>query len=410
MVHMSSQPVCRGNDLSVQVCVIGAGPVGATLACRLAVAGISVAVVDRVPLPAMEHPDFDGRAYAIAAGPVKLLREAGVWERLPLPPCPIESILVTDGRPGEAPSPLSLEFGQEDAEEPFGLMTEARALRVALNQSLNELENIHVLAPVDVSVARHADGAIVTASSGHRIKAQLIVAADGRQSRTRAAAGIPITKLPYGQTGIVCAIAHEMPHNNSALEHFLPGGPFARLPMAGNAEYPNLSAIVWSDGDAIVRRIAELPAPAFAREIQRRMGHDLGDITPVGRRWVYPLSAQYAQRYTDTRLVLAGDAAHGIHPIAGQGLNLGFRDVIQLSDLLIEAAGQGRDLGEAALLAQYQRRCRPANMVMLAATDTLDRLFSNDNPILRLARDIGIAGVQRLPRLRKAFVRHAMGV
>ncbi|GBQ90612.1 ubiquinone biosynthesis hydroxylase UbiH/UbiF/VisC/COQ6 [Acetobacter nitrogenifigens DSM 23921 = NBRC 105050] len=401
---------CATSPAHVDVCVIGAGPVGATLACRLAREGISVGIVDRAPLPPMEHPDFDGRAYAIAAGPKRLLEEAGVWERLPQTPNPIESILVTDGRPGEPPSPLSLEFSREDATQPFGWMAEARALRVALNATLNESANVTLLAPADVSITRTTEGAIVTTKDGRVLHARLIVAADGRGSRTRSQAGIPITRLPYGQSGIVCAIAHELPHDNSALEHFLPGGPFAQLPMSGTAEHPNLSAVVWSEKDETARRLSALPEASFTRELKRRLGDRLGDVTPVGRRWVYPLAAQYAQRYTATRLVLAGDAAHGIHPIAGQGLNLGFRDVIALSELLIEAHRKGEDPGSPALLARYQKRCRPANMLMLAATDALDRLFSNNNPVLRLGRDLGIAAVHRMPRLRRAFVRHAMGV
>ncbi|WP_242011895.1 UbiH/UbiF/VisC/COQ6 family ubiquinone biosynthesis hydroxylase [Acetobacter oeni] len=394
----------------VDICIIGAGPVGATLACRLAREGVRVAVVDRAPLPPMEHPDFDGRAYAIAAGSKKLLDDAGVWGHLPQVPCPIEDILVTDGRVGEAPSPLSLEFTREDSDQPFGWMAEARALRVALNATLHASPNVTLLAPAEVTVVRNEAGVTVTAKDRRVVRARLLVAADGRASRTRSQAGIPVTKLPYGQSGIVCAIAHEYPHDNGALEHFLPGGPFAQLPMTGTAEFPHLSAVVWSEKDAMAHRLAGLPHEAFARELRRRMGDRLGEVTPVGRRWVYPLSAQYAQRYTATRLVLAGDAAHGIHPIAGQGLNLGFRDVIALSELLIEAHQRGEDPGSPALLARYQARCRPTNMLMFVATDALDRLFSNDNPVLRMARDVGIATVQRFPRLRKAFVKHAMGI
>lgn len=395
----------------VDVCIVGAGPVGATLACRLAKEGITVAIIDRADLPPMEHPDFDGRAYAIAAGPKKLLEEAGVWEVLPLESCPIEDILVTDGRPGEPASSLFLEFTRDDASQPFGWMVEARALRVALNETLHTQPNLTVLAPAEATVERQADGATVRLRDGRTFRASVVVAADGRKSRLRSQAGIPLTKLSYGQTAIVCAIAHEFPHDNGALEHFLPAGPFAQLPMTGTESHPYLSAIVWSDKDGVAERFAALPDEVFAREIERRMGNTrLGKVTPVGRRWTYPLSAQYAQRYTDTRLLLVGDAAHGIHPIAGQGLNLGFRDIIALSDIMITAHAKGEDLGGPALLARYQARCRPANMLMLAATDTLDRLFSNNNPVIRLARDLGIAGVNRFPKLRKAFVRHAMGI
>ncbi|MGO2959558.1 MAG: UbiH/UbiF/VisC/COQ6 family ubiquinone biosynthesis hydroxylase [Acetobacter sp.] len=395
----------------VDVCVIGAGPVGATLACRLAREGIRVAIVDKAPLAPMEHPDFDGRAYAIAAGPKTLLEEAGVWELLPLDSCPIEEILVTDGRPGEPASSLFLEFTREDASQPFGWMAEARALRVALNEALHMYPTLSVLSPAEAKVERKPEGATIRLNDGRVFNAALVVAADGRKSKLRSEAGIPLTKLSYGQTAIVCAIAHEFPHDNGALEHFLPAGPFAQLPMTGTDNHPYLSAIVWSDKDGTAERFAALPDDVFAREIERRMGNTrLGKVTPVGRRWTYPLSAQYAQRYTDTRLLLVGDAAHGIHPIAGQGLNLGFRDIIALSEILIAAHHAGEDFGSPALLARYQARCRPANMLMLAATDTLDRLFSNNNPVIRLARDLGIASVHRLPALRKAFVRHAMGL
>lgn len=395
----------------VDVCIIGAGPVGASLACRLAADGISVAIIDRADLRPMEHPDFDGRAYAIAAGPKKLLEEAGIWQALPLQSCPIEDILVTDGRPGEPASSLFLEFTREDAHQPFGWMVEARALRMALNATLHTMPGVTVLAPAEARIVRRTEGADIHLKDGRFFKASLVVAADGRKSRLRSDAGIPLTKLSYGQTAIVCAITHEFPHNNGALEHFLPAGPFAQLPMTGTEEHPYLSAIVWSDKDALAQRFADLPDDVFAREVERRMGSSrLGKVAPIGRRWVYPLSAQYAQRYTDTRLLLVGDAAHGIHPIAGQGLNLGFRDIIALSDILLTAHARGEDLGAPSLLARYQARCRPANMLMLAATDTLDRLFSNNNPVIRMVRDIGIAGVHRLPALRKAFVKHAMGL
>ena len=249
----------------VDVCIVGAGPVGATLACRLAKEGITVAIIDRADLPPMEHPDFDGRAYAIAAGPKKLLEEAGVWEVLPLESCPIEDILVTDGRPGEPASSLFLEFTRDDASQPFGWMVEARALRVALNETLHTQPNLTVLAPAEATVERQADGATVRLHDGRTFRASVVVAADGRKSRLRSQAGIPLTKLSYGQTAIVCAIAHEFPHDNGALEHFLPAGPFAQLPMTGTESHPYLSAIVWSDKDGVAERFAVLPVEVFVR-------------------------------------------------------------------------------------------------------------------------------------------------
>ncbi|MBS0561106.1 MAG: UbiH/UbiF/VisC/COQ6 family ubiquinone biosynthesis hydroxylase [Proteobacteria bacterium] len=404
--------------IEAEICVVGAGPVGGTLACRLAGAGISTVVVDRAALPPMERPEFDGRAYAIAAGSKKLLQDAGLWDLLPEPANPIRDIRVSDGRLGRRASPLFLHFDHREAGEdagPFGWMVEARALRIALNRLLAERPALRVFAPADAAVERRADGVTVRVAGGPAIACRLVIAAEGRESPLRKQAGISVTRLPYNQTGMVCAISHELPHNDCALEHFLPGGPFAQLPMAPSPDAlaggaPNVSAIVWTERTPVAERIMALDDTRFAAEIARRLGPHLGAIRTVGRRWRYPLSAMLVHRYTDTRLALAGDAAHGIHPIAGQGLNLGFRDAIALADLLIAAHAAGSDPGAPALLARYQAMRRPDNLMMLAATDALDRLFSNDNPALRLARDLGIAAVHRIPPLKRAFMRQAMGL
>lgn len=399
--------------LSAEVCVVGAGPVGGTLACRLAAAGIATVVIDRAPLPPMEHPAFDGRAYAVAAGSRHLLEGAGVWDRLPESACPILGIRVSDGRLGRRASPLHLHFAHQDAGEdagPFGHMVEARSLRIALNGLLHALPPLRVFAPAEAAVERREDGAIVRIAGGPTIDCRLVVAAEGRNSPLRRAAGIPVTSLPYDQTGIVCAISHERPHHNTALEHFLPSGPFAQLPMCGSPHVaPNVSAIVWTEHMPIAQRMLALHDAPFVSEIARRLGDHLGTVRMVGRRWSYPLAAMHAHRYYDTRLVLVGDAAHTIHPIAGQGLNLGFRDAIALSKLLVNASSRGEDLGAPQLLRHYQQQRRPDNLLMLAATDALDRLFSTDNPLLRLARDVGIAAVHRTPALKRLFMRQAMG-
>ena len=406
---MSESPDPEPAAIPVDVCVVGAGPVGGTLACRLAAGGVRVAVIDHARLPPMEHPDFDGRAYAIAASSRRLLEAAGVWERLPLPSCPIEGIRVSDGKPGRPASPLFLHFDHGDVGEPFGWMTEARSLRVALNAALHASPLVRLFAPDEATVVRAADGVRIATRTGAHLQARLVVAAEGRRSPLRQQAGIAVTRLAYRQTGIVSAVAHTRPHGNLALEHFLPGGPFAQLPMAGGEAGENLSAIVWTEREPLATRLAGLGEAEFTRELQRRLGTHLGAVRAVGRRWTYPLGALHAHRYVAERLALIGDAAHGIHPIAGQGLNLGFRDVMALSELVIEAVAEGRDPGDASLLARYQARRRPDNLAMLAATDLLDRLFSTDNPALRLARDIGIGAVHRMPRLKRAFMAQAMG-
>jgi 2-octaprenyl-6-methoxyphenol hydroxylase len=281
---------------------------------------------------------------------------------------------------------------------------------MAINARMAELDNLSVFAPATAEITRTPEGATVAIAGGPTLEAQLVVAAEGRNSPLRTQAGIPVTRLPYHQTGMVFAIAHELPHNNTALEHFLPAGPFAQLPMAATEGAPNLSAIVWSEHDEAAARMMALDDARFTREVARRLGDHLGAIRLVGRRWSYPLSALHAHRYYDTRLVLVGDAAHGMHPIAGQGLNVGFLDVGCLGDLLSTAHAAGEDLGAPELLRRYQAQRRPDVLMMLAATDVLDRLFSTDNAALRLARDIGIAAVHRMPRLKRLFMRRAMGV
>jgi 2-octaprenyl-6-methoxyphenol hydroxylase len=396
--------------MSFDVCIVGAGPVGGVLACRLAQAGLSVAVVDRAALPPMEHPAFDGRAYAIAAGSRPLLEAAGIWPNLPLQAGPIMQIRVSDGRVGRPASPLFLHFDHADLDgQPLGWMVEARSLRVALNARLNQGGRLTVHAPASAEVARTARGAQVTLDTGAAFEARLVVAAEGRHSPLRRQAGITAAGWDYRQSAIVCAIAHERPHDCIALEHFLPAGPFAQLPMAQGEAGENLSAIVWTEKRDVAPRLMALDDAAFGAELQVRLGGHLGKLRPVGRRWLYPLSAMYVHRLVAERLAVVGDAAHGIHPIAGQGLNLGLRDAIALSALLIRAHREGEDVGSPAVLAAYQRARRLDHVSMLAATDGLDRLFSTAHPLVRAVRDIGLGGVQRLPALKRFFMQRATG-
>ena len=401
----------------VAVAVVGGGPVGGALACRLAASGIATAVIDRAALPPMEHPDFDGRAYAIAAGSRPLLEAAGIWETLPYAPCPILGIRVTDGRLGHPPSPLSLRFNHREAGEsagPFGWMVEARSLRMALNARLGATPSLSVFAPAIVRVTRNEKEARLMAADGEEILARLVVAAEGRTSPLARAADIPFTRFSYHQQAIVTAIAHARPHHHIALEHFLPAGPFAQLPMSpaiteeGTAEH--VSAIVWTEPGRLGEVLYRLDERRFAAEIERRLGPHLGAVRPLGKRFHYPLGAHFAHRVTGVRLALAGDSAHGVHPIAGQGLNLGFRDALALSGLIEEAVAAGEDPGSPALLRRYQNAVRARNLLMLAATDGLERLFGNDLPPLRLLRDLGIAGVNRIPPLKRFFIRQAMGI
>jgi 2-octaprenyl-6-methoxyphenol hydroxylase len=406
------------NTVSVQVSILGAGPVGGTIACRLAGAGVSVALIDRAALPPMENPAFDGRAYAIAAGSRRLLEDAGLWRALDVAPNPIRDIRVSDGRIGRGPSRLYLHFDHREAGDnpgPFGWMVEARALRKALNARFPMQPGLHLFAPATATVERRDDRAVVGLHDGPVIDCQLVIAAEGRESPLREQAGIAVTRVPYGQTAIVCAIAHERPHHDLAIEHFLPGGPFAVLPMRASSDAmpggaPHVSAIVWTERrDAAVTLLA-LDDDRFGREIARRLGSHLGAIRPIGRRWSYPLSAMIVQRYVDRRLALAGDAAHGIHPIAGQGLNLGLRDGIALAELVIAAAAAGQDVGDAGLLTRYQRVRQAENLLMFAATDGLGRLFGTKHRVVRATRDLGIGAVDRTTATKRMFMRQAMGL
>ncbi|WP_428488674.1 UbiH/UbiF/VisC/COQ6 family ubiquinone biosynthesis hydroxylase [Rhodopila sp.] len=404
--------------IAVQVGIMGAGPVGGTIACRLADAGVSVALVDRAVLPPMENPAFDGRAYAIAAGSRGLLEDAGLWRALDVVPNPIRDIRVSDGRVGRTPSPLHLHFDHRDAgrdPQPFGWMVEARALRKALNARFPTLPKLHLFAPATATVIRQDDRCVVALHGGPMIECQLLIAAEGRDSPLREQAAIPLTRIPYGQTAIVCAISHQRPHHDLAIEHFLPGGPFAVLPMAPSSDAisggaPHVSAIVWTERQDVAVASLALDDDRFGREVGRRLGSHLGAIRPVGRRWSYPLSAMIVQRYVDHRLALAGDAAHGIHPIAGQGLNLGLRDGIALAGLIIAATRAGQDVGNPALLTHYQRARQPDNLLMFSATDGLGRLFGTERRLLRATRDLGIGAVNRTTATKRMFMRQAMGL
>ena len=406
------------DTVSVDVSILGAGPVGGTIACRLAGAGVKVALIDRAALPPMENPAFDGRAYAIAAGSRGLLEDAGLWRVLEVAPNPIRDIRVSDGRVGRAASRLHLHFDHREAGDdpgPFGWMVEARALRKALNARFPTQPGLHLFAPATASVERGDDRAVVGLQGGPVIECQLVIAAEGRESPLREQAGIAVTRVPYGQTAIVCAISHERPHHDLALEHFLPGGPFAVLPMGASSDAvaggaPHVSAIVWTERRDVAVRLLALDDDRFGREIVRRLGCHLGAVRPIGRRWSYPLSAMIVQRYVDRRLALAGDSAHGIHPIAGQGLNLGLRDGIALADLIIAAVAAGQDVGDAALLARYQRVRQAENLLMFAATDGLGRLFGTGRRVVRATRDLGIGAVDRTSATKRMFMRQAMGV
>jgi 2-octaprenyl-6-methoxyphenol hydroxylase len=283
---------------------------------------------------------------------------------------------------------------------------ENRVLRRALRAQARSLPTLTHLAPATVvSVERAAATAQATLGDGRVLKGELIAACDGRQSPLRHDAGIKTVAWDYPQRSIVCTVEHALPHRGVAVEHFLPAGPFAILPMKGNR-----SSIVWTERNELVPALMELPAAGFAAELGRRFGDFLGEISVVGPRWSYPLSLMHATRYVAARLALVGDAAHVIHPIAGQGLNLGIRDIAALAELIVEARRLGLDIAHPEVLEHYERWRRLDNLTLAAVTDGLNRLFSNSLPPFRAMRDFGLAAINQMPPLKRFLMRHAMGV
>ncbi len=388
-------------DLDVEVLIVGGGFAGGALACALATGGARSLVIDREDPGAALAADFDGRAFAIALATQRLLAGVGLWDLLAPDANPIRDIRVSDGDGG-----MFLHYDHADVgDDPFGYMVETHHLRRALATRLGALDAVTWVAPAEAGdIARDTGGVTTTLPDGRRARARLLVGADGRASSVRRRAGIPLTGWPYRQTGLVCTVAHERPHDDTAFERFLPGGPFAILPLKGNR-----ASIVWAERDDLAPAIMALDDPGFLAELSLRFGDFLGRIEIVGPRFAYPLSLQYARRPTDTRLALVADAAHGMHPIAGQGLNMGLRDVAALAEVIVDARRLGQDVGGPAVLDAYARWRRFDNTLMLALTDGLNRLFSNSVPPLRLARGLGLATVNRMPPLKRFFMRHAMG-
>ncbi len=393
-------PGSRG-EVSAEILVIGGGLAGLSLAAALGDAGISVALVEPMPPERLLDRGFDGRTTAIAAGLQTVLDTIGVWSEVGDDAEPIREIRISDGH-----SPLFLHYDHRLlGDGPLGHIVENRVLRRALLARLERLASVTFLTGSGIRrLDRTGGGVEAVAEDGTRISAMLAVATDGRHSPTRRAAGIDITAWAYDQTGIVCTVAHEHEHRGIAQEHFLPAGPFAILPMTDRR-----SSIVWTERADLAPHLLSLEPSAFAEELALRFGDYLGALELVGPIFSYPLGLLHAKSYIAPRLALAGDAAHAIHPIAGQGLNIGLRDVAVLAELVVDTLRLGLDPGAPDVLERYERWRRFDNSLMLAATDGLNRLFSNDIGPVRTVRDIGLAAIDRLPGLKKMFMGHAMG-
>ena len=386
--------------------ILGGGLVGLTLALAAAKKGLSSHVVDRADPAELTAEGFDGRASAISTASWRLFRNIGLTERLEPHGCEIAAIAVTDQmKPGR------LDFRPEPHEGSLGRMFANRELRLALHEAAQGQALISWHAPVDV-VSRHRDafGVSATLSDGRVLRASLMVGAEGRRSPTREEAGLKLASWDYSHRALIAGLDHTKPHDNVAWEIFYPDGPFALLPLKDGPDGRHRSALVWTVDEKDAAGVLKLSPRAFLAEVEKRMGDILGKLTLNSRVSSYPLSFQHTARIVGERLALVGDSAHGMHPIAGQGLNLGLRDVGALVEVLDEALRLGLDLGDAQVLRKYEEwRALDALMVM-GATDTLTRLFGVRGRTASAIRRFGMAGVQRSGWLKRFFMDEARGV
>ncbi|MBX3579160.1 MAG: ubiquinone biosynthesis hydroxylase [Rhizobiaceae bacterium] len=400
-----AKPETAKRDEPLDVIVAGAGYVGlaTAVAIRIARPTLAVAVVDAAPAGVWQK---DGRASAVAAAACRMLTHLGCWDEIGPEAQAITDMIVTDSRLPDPTRPVFLTFDGEVAPgEPFAHMVANRVMNGALRRRAGEL-GIPILEGVAVDGFDVEPGRVsVRLANGSTRAARLLVAADGVRSRLRDMAGIKTVTWDYGQSGIVCTVKHERPHNGRAEEHFLPAGPFAILPLKGDR-----SSIVWTERTADAERLVAADTLLFETELERRFGLKLGEISVEDKPRAWPLGLTLARAFVAPRLALAGDAAHGIHPIAGQGLNLGFKDAAALAETVVEADRLGQDIGALDVLQRYERWRRFDTVQMGITTDVLNRLFSNDVGPLRALRDVGLGLVDRMPRMKEFFIRQASGL
>jgi 2-octaprenyl-6-methoxyphenol hydroxylase len=387
------------------VIILGGGLVGLTLAVALDAHGLSSIVVDPADPASQLTPQYDGRTTAVSSSSYRMLEAIGVAGRLEGKGCPIDTIRVTDGL-----EPGALVFDPPAGDDALGIMFENRLLRAALRDTAMAAERINMVMPArPAEVIRDSHGVRVALEDSRLLAAPLLVGAEGRNSPTREAAHIRVARWQYEHAAIIQTIAHERWHENIAYEIFYPSGPFAILPMLPGEDGRQRSAIVWSVSREDAPAILDLPDRALAHEIEKRMGGFLGAVSLAGPRASYPLGFHHAAKLTGLRLALAGDAAHGIHPIAGQGLNLGFRDAAALAQVLVEGARIGLDLGDAQLMARYERWRSLDTLMVAAATDVLTRIYGIPGRTAAAVRRFGMGAVERLGPLKDRLMAEARG-
>lgn len=397
-------------NTSFDVIIVGAGPAGLCTANLLAQHDLRIALIDRDDPKAHLKTEFDGRTTAIARGCRKVLERSNIWPRLAAGACPIQQIRTADQN-----APFFLHFDSAevsqiaDEDAAFGWIVENRLLRQALIEGARALKTVTYLAPAAIQSLEATPRPLIQLEDGRRLSAPLLIAADGRNSYVRRSLGIKTTGWDYGQSAIVLVVRHQHAHDNIAIEHFRASGPFAILPMQDDENGTHRSSIVWSEARTRAKHVMTLDDHAFNIELAKAFGPHLGHVESAGPRFIYPLGLQFAHSLTGPRTALIADAAHQIHPIAGQGLNLGFRDIAALSELVLAHRRLGLDIGNRDLLRRYHKARMADNIAMGAMTDGLTRLFSNDILPIKLARNLGLGLVNRLPRTRKYFMRRAMG-
>ncbi|MCF6272259.1 MAG: UbiH/UbiF/VisC/COQ6 family ubiquinone biosynthesis hydroxylase [Rhodobacteraceae bacterium] len=393
--------------MDADIIIVGGGLNGPALALALASGGLSSVIIDALPLATRRKPAFDGRAYALALTSVRMLDVLGIWPVVATNAQPMLDIKVSDGKPGEGAASLFVHFDHNEISEgPMGYMLEDRTLRRALLDAVKASNLITQIAPARVLAQEiHSSHAEVVLDDGRTLRGRVLVGCDGRRSGVALRASISRTGHGYHQTGLVCAVSHEQSHNGVAYQQFMPSGPLAILPLPDNR-----SAIVWTETSTRAAEINAMSDKDFMAELRPRFGDFLGKIKLVGKRFSYPLDLTIANEFARARLALVGDAAHGIHYLAGQGLNLGLRDVAALAEVLLDAARRGEDIGDALVLARYSQWRGADVMALAVSTDAINKLFSNDNPVLRAMRVAGLGMVNALPSARRGFIREAAGL
>ncbi|PIB23076.1 2-octaprenyl-6-methoxyphenyl hydroxylase [Amylibacter kogurei] len=393
--------------MNSNITIVGGGLNGCALALACAQVGFQVILLDQSRAQTQKSENFDGRAYALALTTVRMLRALDLWDSVAQHAQPILDIKVSDGRAGDGASPYYLHFDHRELDEgPMGHMLEDRYLRIALMDQMETHKNISYFPETKVVDQIQNAGAIqVVLDDGRQIKTQLLVGCDGRQSGVATRAGIKRSGWDYDQASLVCAIEHALPHNGIAHQFFTPSGPLAILPLTGNR-----SSIVWTEQKTRAVEISQMDSSEYLDCLRPVFGNFLGDIKLAGDRFMYPLGLSLAQQFVMPHVALVGDAAHGIHPLAGQGLNLGLRDVGALAETLANAKRRGEDIGALNVLQRYQSWRRFDATGMAVATDSINRIFSNDNGLLRTIRDLGLGAVNAMPNTRRGFMRHAAGL